>query len=383
MTGRSKIRFIAAIMILITLAFAAVFMVAAYENRNVLVRESKSRLDFACENYESGNAAALPQRFFVAEVYAESVHEVVFGAEDFTAEETDDVVSCAVLKDYEYGSCGDIFYRRAYDGATLKIYAVDAGDIATILNRSLNTLLIILLIADALLFLAVVGVSTKIFSPIKQTILKQRRFISDASHELKTPLAIISANAEVLDDSSPYVKSIKKQVGRMDYLLADMLFLAKIDEGRKETVNEEFCVSEEVTDVMLTFDALCYEKNKRLTSDITPDITYTGDKAGLKRIVNILLDNAVKYSADKGEIRVSLKKSGQRVVLTVKNDGSAVPDEMSDRIFERFFRDDSRAREYGGNGLGLSIAKSIATDNGWNISAESVFGKSMTVTLVL
>lgn len=384
MTRKPQVKFVAAIMAFLTLAFAACFAVSAYENRNLLVRESQFELDILEKRYEDDPLSSdFPQNFFVVEVYSPNAYTVKCGEENFSSQDIDSTVLKATDKNYDYGSYKKIFYKRIYDGATLKIYAVDMAGKADYLDGALMKILVVLLIAEAVLFLAVIGVSAKIFAPIKQTILKQRRFISDASHELKTPLAIISANAEVLDADSPYAQSIKKQVERMDFLVEDLLSLAKLDEGQRQIIKEEFCVSEEVSDVILTFDALSYEKGKRLTSDIAPDITYLGDKAGLKRITGILLDNAVKYSSEKGNILVTLKKSGQRIILTVKNDGSNVPDAMSERIFERFFRDDSRSREYGGNGLGLSIAKSIAEKNGWNISAESVFGVSMTVTLVL
>ena len=237
-----------------------------------------------------------------------------------------------------------------------------------------------------MLGLIVWGLSAKVFEPIRYILAKQKQFISDASHELKTPVSIISANADVIktEDNAQYVDSIKKQVERLNFLVSDLLTLARLDEGNVKRITEKFNLSDEVTQVALPFDAVAFEKGKTLECDIDPELMYEGAKDDVKKILNILLDNAVKYAQDNGNIRLSLKKIGAKYELSVYNDGSLIPESDSEKIFERFYRGDaSRSRESGGNGLGLSIAKSIATANKWNISAKSVYGKSMTITLTL
>ena len=384
MTKKSQMLFIIFVMLSLVLAFIAIFLVIAHENLNVTVRESQASLNFLEKLYEENSFKVdFRQKFFVAEVYAGGAINVTLGENNFSEEEKTGVINKAQSKDYEYGSYENIFYKRVYSDGKLTVYAADMSEKVAANDGFLVKVALAILIILAVVFLIVWGISVKIFSPIKQTLIKQRRFISDASHELKTPLAIISANTEVLSDSSVYVKSIKKQVERLDFLVEDLLTLARMDEGNNNIIKEEFCVSEEVADTALTFDALAYEKKKRFVCDITPNLFYNGDKNGLKSIVGILSDNAIKYSIDNGDILLTLKRNGKQIVLKVINEGSNVPDQLSDRIFERFFRDDSRSRESGGNGLGLSIAKNIATINKWNISAESVYGKSMTVTLIL
>lgn len=384
MTKKEQRKFIAVMMICLTLIFAALFISVVITGRNHALLNCRNELDFLQAHYSDASFGSLYDRnFFVADAFSENNYSIKSENYSFSADIVDNIVIKAITKDFEYGHYSDCYYKKEFVGPTVRIFAADMNKVFAPYRQSTSVALYSFIIAIVLLFFIVWGLSVKIFSPIKESLNKQRKFISDASHELKTPLAIISANTDVLEQNSPYVLSIKKQVERLDFLVDDLLTLARMDEGQNNIMKEEFCVSEEVADVLLTFEALAYEKNKKLISDIMPDLLYKGDKEGLKRIAGILLDNAVKYSSDCGTILVTLKKSGQRIILTVKNDGSNVPDNLSDRIFERFFRDDSRSREYGGNGLGLSIAKNIATSNDWRISAESVYGKSMTITLIL
>lgn len=264
--------------------------------------------------------------------------------------------------------------------------AIDMKENLVSLRIDFVTTFVFLLTIYIMIFLLVWKLSYKVFQPIKETFDKQKRFISDAAHELKTPLTIISASADVLKQSgedNQFVENIKHQTARLDGLVADMLSLAKIDEGRIQIENEVFNVSETVTECVLPFDAVAFEKNKTLETYISPDIVYCGDRNSVKKITNILVDNAIKYSD--GNVKVKLKREGgKNICLTVFNTGSNIPDQDANKIFERFYRgENSRSRESGGSGLGLSIAKSIADANKWKIHAESVFGKSMTISVVM
>ena len=214
---------------------------------------------------------------------------------------------------------------------------------------------------------------------------KQMHFISDASHELKTPLTIISANAEVLKgiDDNQWVKNISTQTERMSVLVNDMLTLTRIEERRKKRSLIDFDLSTETLNSALQFDTVAFEKGKTIVTDVVPDVKITADIHAFKQLLSILLDNAVKYATENTEIVVSLKKENGKTVLTVKNFGSDVPNEDSFKIFERLYRgDQSRSRESGGCGLGLSIAKSLCDANKWKISAHSRYNESMTITVV-
>ena len=306
--------------------------------------------------------------------------------EYFSDEERANIVDYAFSRDAETGSYGDAYFMKKTQGAEILLYTVDMSMEAEMFHSALIKTLVLLSASFVALGLVVWGLSAKVFEPIRYILAKQKQFISDASHELKTPVSIISANADVIktEDNAQYVDSIKKQVERLNFLVSDLLTLARLDEGKIKRITEKFNLSDEITQTALSFDAVAFEKGKTLDCDIEPNVIYEGAKDDVKKILNILLDNAVKYSAEGGKIIVSLKKTGAKCELAVYNDGSLIPENDSEKIFERFYRGDlSRSRESGGNGLGLSIAKSIATANKWNISAVSVYGKSMTITLTL
>ena len=169
----------------------------------------------------------------------------------------------------------------------------------------------------------------------------------------------------------------------MSSLVADMLTLAKMEEGKNKLLVSQFNLSEEIINTILPFDAVAFEKGKVIETDIQPDVMYNGDAHSVKKIINILMDNAIKHSDNNSKISAVFKKENGRIALTVSNTGSCIPTAESNRIFERFYRgDSSRSRESGGTGLGLSIAKSIADSNKWKIFALSKYGESMKITLV-
>ncbi|MFC5468988.1 sensor histidine kinase [Cohnella suwonensis] len=217
-------------------------------------------------------------------------------------------------------------------------------------------------------------------APVKEAFDKQRQFIADASHELKTPLAVINTNADVLlsnsDDKiahqSKWLHHIKSETERMKTLTNDLLYLTEIDDARAGMLFANFNVSEAVESIILTMEAVVFEKDLELSYDIDPDLTVRGNAEQFKQVVMILLDNAIKYANPKGSISLALKKRHHDVLLTVTNTGDGIPAEHLDRIFDRFYRaDKSRTRKQGGYGLGLAIAKSIVEQHRGRIYAKS------------
>ena len=200
-------------------------------------------------------------------------------------------------------------------------------------------------------------------APVKNSFDKQRRFTSDASHELKTPLTIIGANVDVLQNEigeNQRLECIRAQSERMNGLVHDLLTLAKTDEGQTDIIWSNFNMSGTVLNTALEFESRAFEEGKRYSFDIKENITYVGDEKQIKQLVSVLIDNAIQYSDENGQIKVSLHRDGNRIRLSVFNSGVGVSDEERDKIFDRFYRiDESRSRETGGYGVGLSIAKAI------------------------
>lgn len=325
----------------------------------------------------------------VVKIYDKNLNHLVyndtFDANLFTEQQVDYLVRVALSRPYPTGSIETIYYHMIYleTGETLLVASDMSNHLETSRSNMLNTLFI-LLVFYLILAIIVYGLSSTLFKPIKEAFNKQKQFVSNASHELKTPLSIISANAEVLkkSENNEWINNIQSQTQRMDTLITDMLTLAKMDEGKVERKKEIFNLSQLVLENALPFDAVAFENKKTIRLDITDQLTYTGDSSAVKNIVNILLDNAVKHAHKNSEIVLTLKKENGKITLSVFNVGSHIPNKLSNKIFERFYRGDkSRARASGGSGLGLAIAKHIADDNKWKIHAISKLGESMTITV--
>ncbi|MFM9278582.1 sensor histidine kinase [Paenibacillus jiagnxiensis] len=223
--------------------------------------------------------------------------------------------------------------------------------------------------------------------PIKEAFAKQKQFIADASHELKTPLTIINTNTDVLlsngtdtiQNQTKWLQYIKSETERMTKLTNDLLYLTEMDDSRTGLLFSRFDMSEAVETIILTMEAVIFEKQIKLDYDIEPGLTVLGSSEQIKQVVMILLDNAVKYTPPSGKVTVALKKQHNDVVLAVSNTGEGIAPEHLHRIFDRFYRTDtSRARKQGGYGLGLAIAKSIIDQHKGKIYTKSVAGESTT-----
>ena len=210
--------------------------------------------------------------------------------------------------------------------------------------------------------------------PIAQSVEKQRQFITDAGHELKTPLTIISANCEVLEmemAGNEWLTGIEKQVARLRKLVNDLVTLSRLDEGRPTGEEARFSLSDAVCDTALAFSAAAERAGKRLRADAEPGVFINGDEAALRQLTAILVDNAVKYADAGGEIRVGLR-GGRHPVLTVENDCRNMSELPLDRLFDRFYRFDPARTGDGSHGLGLSIARSIAEAHRASLRAEKL-----------
>ncbi len=217
-------------------------------------------------------------------------------------------------------------------------------------------------------------------APVKEAFEKQKQFIADASHELKTPLAIIHTNADVLlangedtiQKQSKWLHYIKSETERMTKLTNDLLYLTEMEDARARMIFTEFNVSEVVENVMLTMEAVIFEKHLAFDYEIEPDLTTCGNSEQIKQVILILLDNAIKYTNPQGSINIKLKKQHNVILFSIANTGKGISSEHMERIFDRFYRTDpSRARKYGGYGLGLAIAKAIIDQHQGKIYVKS------------
>lgn len=211
--------------------------------------------------------------------------------------------------------------------------------------------------------------------PVEQSWAQQRRFVSDASHELKTPLTVILANLDIMEQEngeSNWLSASRSEALHMKKLIESMLFLTRSDEARQPLHMEALNLSSLVEEAALAFEAIAYENEVTLKQDIAQGITTQADAALIKQLVSILLDNAFKYTPKGGVTQVKLIKERDRAVLSVRNHPSYIPPEQLAHIFDRFYRtDDARTKTQGGYGLGLAIAGEIARQHGAAIKANS------------
>lgn len=251
----------------------------------------------------------------------------------------------------------------------------------------LVTTISVSLLGLAAVFVLVVIFSRMVFLPVEESIQKQKRFITDASHELKTPLTIIDANIEVMEmesGESQWTKSTRKQIQRLSGLVQQLVTLSRLDEEKGLEEKCEFNLSEAVSECVQPYESLAQTREKNLTLNIEEDITYTGDERSIRQLAGILMDNAVKYSSENGNITLTLKKKGKKIFLEVYNDADDLPQGKLDVLFERFYRlDSSRNSGTGGSGIGLSMAKAIVQAHKGKITAENKNGRGLTITVIL
>ncbi len=238
-----------------------------------------------------------------------------------------------------------------------------------------------------LVFILVSVFSKRAINPIIISMEKQRQFITDAGHEIKTPLAIISANADVLEltnGESEWITSIRNQISRLDKMVKNLLTLSKMEEDNIEISYQEFDISKCVERIAHSFLAMAESQNKRLNIEVQPKLTFQGDEGCIEQLVSTLLDNAMKYSNTQGFIKVKFSAYKKGMKLEVCNSVDQIDRKNLNRLFDRFYRaDESRSRETGGYGIGLSIAKSIVEAHHGKISVNSEDGSSVCFTVVL
>ena len=392
MIKRAQIQFICITMSILFGVFAIITGAIYIITKNLAEQSINNSLNESLERFDWRGDDLVQQNEFCAIVTVPENGEVFydcwFDDQTFDKNMVDHVIKVAVGRPYFSGSVGNVCYKLkelSPDSEKYLIVALDATDGMLFFRTSVKNSIIIMSIIYLILLYIVYRLSFVVFKPIKDSMQKQKQFISNASHELKTPLTVISANADVLKESGTnrWIDNICNQTERMNLLISDMLELAKMDEGKKFGIITEFNLSEEIIETVLPFDAVAFEKGKSIELDVEPNISLTADNQSVKKLVNILMDNAVKHAERGGIIRVTLKKDGKNTLLAVFNSGSEIPEQDSNKVFERFYRgDETRTNQSSGSGLGLSIAKSIADANKWKIFAHSRPQESMTITVI-
>lgn len=288
-----------------------------------------------------------------------------------TEQDVEDYMDKVLKRGKERGWIGDYRYRimDTEDGTT--VVFVNGNTYNNTSNRLLFTALLVLLGSASLILILTVVVSKRAVRPVAESYEKQRQFITDANHELKTPLTLILSNLDIVESElgkNEWLDDIRSEGERMGLLINQLVTLSRMDESTDSVMREEFNLSSAVADTVSEFESFAEERSHTLTSSINPSVYYYGDESLIRRLTAILLDNAIKYCDAGGNIQLSLTFR-RHPVLTVENTYQDVDKLELNRLFDRFYRAD-KARTFSGSfGIGLSIAQSIVKSHKGNIAA--------------
>lgn len=286
----------------------------------------------------------------------------------------------------EKGFMGNYRYMVTRTEAGVRITFLDCRRQQDMFQNLLVNALWISLAGLGAVLLLIIYLSSRIIKPFSDNYEKQKHFITDAGHELRTPLTIIQADTEILEmdcgEENEWLADIRKQTKRMNGLTNALIALSRMEEGIQKEMMIDFPLSDMVEEIVNTFRGPARLREIKLSSSISPMMSMRGDQKAIHSLITILLDNAVKYSNDRGTIFVTLEKKKNRIRLSVFNTTECISREQISHLFDRFYRtDDSRNSETGGYGLGLSIAASTVASHNGKITAETKDEKSLQITV--
>ncbi|MDO4545237.1 MAG: HAMP domain-containing sensor histidine kinase [Bacillota bacterium] len=298
-------------------------------------------------------------------------------AEDYAKEAIQDGSSRGWISDYRYK------VSETAQGKTLVF--VDASINRMMSRGFLLTAIIVLMMTGLVIFFMIFIFSGKVVKPVAESYEKQKQFVTNANHELKTPLALIMANLDIVEmetGKSEWLNDIRYEGERMNKLVNQMISLTRMDENEQPFSLTEFDFSEMLLDMISEFETLASKKDLTICRMIERNVKYKGNENDIRQLFSILMDNAIKYCVAKGMICISLKKK-KNLILTIENSYDNADQIELEKLFDRFYRSD-KARTYsGGSGIGLSIGKAIVQQHHGSIQAYQKYNTTIGFKVVL
>lgn len=284
----------------------------------------------------------------------------------------------------EYSIGQYIFTKRNMGDGNIMIFVANTESSGNQLYEGLSGVALIIS-GLALLLIICIYLSGFVMEPAQKEILREKQFIADASHELKTPLSAISINAEALKaefGENRHIEHIISETERMDRLIKRLLTLSKIEESADDSDMTKFSLSDAVEEIALTYESVVFENNLNFSYRIKPELQMTGSEDQIKQLIALLIDNAVKNADENGNIELSLERNGDYKILKVSNSGEGISEDEIEHIFDRFYTTDS-SRKGESFGLGLAIAKAIVLRHKGEISVQSERGEDTVFSVIL
>lgn len=285
----------------------------------------------------------------------------------------------------EHGFKDKYRYNIAVENTGTRITFLDCGRKIDDFYNYLFTSILMALSGFAIVFVIFVFISGKIIKPIAESYEKQKQFITDAGHEIKTPLTIISANVDVLEmdiGKNECLEDISKQSKKLKELTDNLIMLTRMEETQESIQKVAIPLSEIIEDTVNDFKSLAFSQSKELDINIQPMLSINGNSQSIEQLTSILLDNALKYSPINSVVKVELVKQNKNIVFSVTNEAvNGIDSDSISKIFDRFYRTDvSRNSETGGHGIGLSVAKAIVKAHNGKIFARALKDSSFCIT---
>lgn len=361
----------------------AVFAAVYFSSRTVIARSVQQQLQQVLQTgsgYDLSQPGQEGVPCFVAEVYASGTVRVSGNSYyDLTDKAAlAEIVTAALSADSDEGVLAEhhLRYLRQTGLLSTRIAFTDSTLEQATLRSLLTGSLLIGLAALAVLFACSYVLSGAVTRPVDRAWQQQKQFLSDASHELKTPLTVILSSAELLEQSAApeqkqYVDNVRAESRRMKRLVEDMLTLSRVERGGEHLPDTTADLSDAAADAALRFEPVAYEAGHTLSYDIAPGLLVRGDSGKLEQAVAVLLDNAIKYAAPGTEVRLDAVRQGKNACLWVENEGDPIPADKLPHIFDRFYRADESRTDGGSFGLGLPIARAIVEAHRGTIRCDS------------
>ena len=359
MIKKIELKIFLLVFILLSIMITVVIIYNAYNSYNSTIMGIMSYVERVFDDKRN------PERETIEGLYAIRISNHKIIEDNSYPEEIKEYAQEIIDKNSEFGIVGNYIYRNRnrdiMDRKGGMILLLENKEAISDINQGILWAIILYCGCIVIVFIASKKIAKAIVKPIKETFDKQTEFISDASHELKTPLAVIRANVDVIEKESgksKWITYVQNEVDSMSKLINELLLLSKIDSVEKAKNVEKCNVSEELELICSAFESLAYEKNIKYETNIKENILFDIEKEDLKHISSTLIDNAIKHTDVNNSIKIILSKERDGFKLEVMNQGEEIAKSERERIFERFYRvDKARNRSDKRYGLGLSIAK--------------------------